>query len=304
MGEGPPLYDEPVLRWQASDKAVVPYCRWLPPKGMLRKGIVIAVPGMDESSVDWAQLGRHLSARGYEVYASDLRGQGKDLDSAERGNYHHWERWVQDVNEFAVQARGGRRLPVAYMGHSLGGMVVLGAAAAARDDGAPPDALVLYAPAFVLAFPEWFARPAAKAVQVLSLNLARVTGPAVFKLLHRDIVSNQADEAAWERSSDRLCGGMSFRYVSACLDAGKHARGLAGQVTLPVLLEYGRSDATIAMSRRSPERIREMFQSKDKELWWHPNAKADHDMLNDRLVRKEMLAKTGAWLDERLARRR
>lgn len=300
MGEGPPLYYEPFLKWQASDKAVVPYCRWLPPKGVPRKGLLIAVPGMDEPSVDWAQLGRHLSARGYEVYSSDLRGQGKDFDSPERGNYHRWTRWVEDVNEFAAQARGGRRLPVAYMGHSLGGMVALAAASQAKG-AAAPDALVLYAPAFVLAFPPWFARPAARSAQLLSLNLARVTGPAVFKLMNRNLVSNEVDEAAWERSSDRLSGGMSFRYVSACLDVGQHVRELPGRWTSPVLLEYGQSDKTIPMSQRSPERILGMFKSQDKELWWHPNPKANHDMLNDRLVRKEMLAKTSAWLDKRLA---
>lgn len=301
MCEGPPLYDEQVLRWQASDKERVPYCRWLPPKGMRRKGIVIAIPGMDESSVDWTQLGRHLSARGYEVYASDLRGQGKDFSAPARGNYHHWNRWVQDVNEFTAQVRGGRKLRVAYMGHSLGSMVALAAAASAQDSGAAPEALVLYSPAFVLAFPPWYARTAAAVVQMVSLNLARVTGPAVFELMHRNLVSNPEDEAAWERSSDRLCKGMTFRYVSACLDVGRHARGLPERLTMPVLLEYGRSDATIPMARRKPERLREMFQARDKELWWHPNPRADHDMLNDRLMRKEMLAKTCAWLDERLA---
>ncbi len=303
MGEGPPLYDEPVFKWQASDKAVLPYCRWLPPKGMTRKGIVIAIPGMDEASVDWTRLGRYVAARGYEMYSPDLRGQGKDLDARERGNYHRWRRWVEDVNEFAAQARGGRKLPVAYMGHSLGGMVALAAAERAGESAAAaaPDALVLYAPAFVLAYPRWFgARAAATTVQVMTLNLARVTGPAVFELMHRNIVSNPEDEAAWERSSDRLCGGMSFRYVGACLAVGKEARDVPGKTATPVLLQYGRSDTTIPMCKRSPERVREMFQARDTELWWHPNPKAAHDMLNDRLVRQEMLAKTYAWLDERL----
>ncbi len=300
MCEGPPLYDESVFKWQASDQVVVPYCRWLPPKGVHVKGIVIAVPGMDEPSNDWAQLGRYLSARGYEVYSSDLRGQGKDFDSSERGNYHRWRRWVQDVNEFAAQAQNGRRLPTAYMGHSLGGMVALSAASAATG-AAAPDALVLYAPAFVLAFPPWYARPAAAAAQLLTLNCGRVTGPAVFERMHRDLVSNQPDEAAWERSSDRVCRGLSFRYVSASLSIGRHARTLPSGFTAPVLLQYGKSDQTIQLSKRSPESIREMFQSPDKELWWHPNPKANHDMLNDRLVRKEMLEKTCDWLNSRLA---
>jgi alpha-beta hydrolase superfamily lysophospholipase len=303
MCEGPPLSDERVYHWRASDQAMVPYCRWLPSKGVQRKGIVIAVPGMDESSADWAQLGRHLSARGYEVYSSDLRGQGKDFDSPVRGDYHRWTRWVQDVNEFAVQVRQGRKLPVAYMGHSLGGIVALSAAATAKG-AEEPAGLVLYAPAFVLAFPPWYARTAIIGAQLATLNRGRVTGPAVFELMQRNLVSNEADEAAWERSSDRVCTGLSYRYVSACLDLGKHARDLPGRMSLPVLLQYGQSDKTIPLARRRPEKIRDMFQSKDNELWWHPDPKANHDMLNDRAMRKEMLAKTASWLDERLAERR
>jgi alpha-beta hydrolase superfamily lysophospholipase len=301
MCEGGPLYDEPVFKWQASDGVSVPYSRWLPPKGIRRKGLVIAVPGMDESSNEVAQLGRHLSARGYEVYSSDLRGQGKDVDSSERGNYHRWRRWVEDVNEFAAHARDGRKLPIAYMGHSLGGMVALSAASAAQG-AAAPDALMLYAPAFVLAFPPWYDRPAVTSAQLLTLNFGRVTGPALFKLANRNLVSNEPDEAAWERSSDRLCRGFSFRYISVCFDIGQHARKLPGRICVPVLLQYGKSDATIAMSKRSPEKIRDMFQSRDTELWWHPDARANHDMLNDHLIRKAMLEKTSSWLDQRLAK--
>ncbi|WP_395751641.1 alpha/beta fold hydrolase [Prosthecobacter sp.] len=298
MCEGPPLSDEPLNYWRASDGVEVPCCRWLPPRNVKRKGIVIAVPGMDEGSDDWGQLGRHLSARGYEVYASDLRGQGRDVNCPERGDYHRWQRWVEDVNEFAALVRGKRSLRVAYMGHSLGGIVALHAAASAEGRG--PDALVLYAPAFVLAYPPWFARPAVTLAKVATLNCCRVTGPAVFKLIGRNLVSNVEDEAAWERSSDRMRKGMSMRYVLACLDAGKHARDLPGQVTVPVLLEYGGSDATLYMCGRSPRSLCDMFQSPDKELWWHPDREANHDMVNDRLVRREMLDKTYLWLNDRL----
>ncbi len=301
MCEGPPLSEEPLYKWRASDGVEVPYCQWLPPKGMRPKGLVIAVPGMDEASDDWGQLGRHLSARGYEVYSCDLRGQGRDMDCPERGDYHRWKRWVEDVNEFADHARGKRSLHMAYMGHSLGGILAL--SAAVSSEGRGPDALVLYAPAFVLAYPPWFARPAVTLAEAVTFNQSRVTGPAVFELIGRNLVSNVEDEAAWERSCDRLCKGMTLRYVLACMDAGKQARNLPGKVNIPVLLQYGRSDATLYMCRRSPGRLWEMFHSEDKELWWHPDPEANHDMLNDRMVRRVMLDKTCSWLNDRVSAR-
>lgn len=300
MCQGRPLYEEPVFKWKASDGAAVTYCRWLPPQGTPRKGIVVAVPGLDEAAIEWAHLGRYLSKRGYEVHASDLRGQGRDFESAHRGDYHHWQRWVNDVNEFAFQVVRGRDLPVAYVGQSLGALIALAASSSAKGE-AVPDALVLQAPALALAWPIPPLRSLAFMAQIMTLNRGRVTGPAVLELTQGEIVSNATDEAIWETSPDRLCKGMSFRYLSACLNAGQHVRKLPQQFNAPVLIQYGASDKTFKLSRRTPREFFDMFQSCDRELWLHPNPQANHDMLNDRLMRPELLFKTAVWLEKRLA---
>lgn len=299
MGQGRPLYDEAAHTWHTADGAAVPYQRWLPPEGRATKGIVIAVPGLDEAAVEWAPLGRHLAQQGYEVYASDLRGQGRDFQHPQRGNYHRWQHWVQDVNELAARQKGGRRLPVAYVGQSLGCLVALSAAASAAPGGAP-QALVLQAPALALAFPPFYARPVVAAAQILTLNQARVTGPAAMRLSKTCIMSNVEDQKLWEASPDRLCGGFSYRYLSACFNVGHHARNLPEQVRMPVLIQHGREDKTYALSRRMPADLHAQLASPDKELWVHPNPQASHDMVNDRLMRAETLRKTTAWLDEHL----
>jgi alpha-beta hydrolase superfamily lysophospholipase len=298
MGQGRPLYDEPVLQWKASDGAAVTYCRWLPPHGMSRKGIVIAVPGLDEAAIEWAQLGRHLSKRGYEIYASDLRGQGRDHGNTQRGNYHHWQRWVSDVNEFAVQMIRGRDLPVAYVGQSMGALIALAAGSSASKT---PDALVLHAPALALAWPLHTLRPLTAVAQIVTLNRSRVTGPAFLELTGSEIVSNIPDETAWETSPDRVCEGLTFRYISACFNVGQHARTLPRKFRSPVLVQYGHSDETFKLARRTPGEFLDMFPSSDKELWLHPSPKANHDMLNDRLMRAELLAKMTSWLEKHLA---
>lgn len=261
---------------------------------MSAKGIVIAVPGLDEASVEWAQLGRSLSKRGYEVYASDLRGQGRDVDHPQRGNYHRWQRWVQDVNEFATLQRRGRRLPVAYVGQSLGSVLALAAASSAEQT---PTALVLQSPALVLAHPPVWARPVVATAQMVTLNAARVTGPAALELGRNKLMSTEADEKLWEMSPDRLCKGFSYRYLSACFNAGHHVRNLPPKFTAPVLVQYGRSDKLFDLSRRTPEEFLEAFASRDKEVWPHPDPQANHDLINDRVMREVTLAKTASWLD-------
>lgn len=297
MCQGRPLYAETTSLWKASDGASVPFCRWLPPCGTRSKGIVIAIPGLDEASVEWAQLGRHLSRRGYEVFSSDLRGQGRDFTHPQRGNYHRWQRWVQDVNEFATLQRNGRGLPVAYVGQSLGSVLALAAASSAEN---PPMALVLQSPALVLPHPPWFARPVVALAQLVTLNAARVTGPAALELGRNKLMSNEADEILWEQSPDRLCKGFSYRYLSACFNAGHHVRNLPQAFAAPVLVQYGRSDKLFDLAQRKPEAFLRQFASADKELWPHPDPLANHDLINDRVMRDVTLKKTAAWLDQHL----
>lgn len=299
MGTGKPLYDEPTLSWTASDGNAVPYTRWLP-AGRAR-GLIIAVPGLEEASVEWAQLGRSLAQQGYEVYSSDLRGQGRDFQHPQRGNYHRWQRWVLDVNEFASLQDHGRRLPVAYVGQSLGSLIAL-AAASRRET--PPDALVLQAPALALAYPPWYARSVVALAQMATFNQARVTGPAALQLSKTFLMSNTPDNIAWETSTDRLCQGFSYRYLSACFNTGHHVSKLPGKYTAPVLIQYGESDKTFDLAQRQPPEFHTTFISADKELWKHPNPHASHDLLNDRLMRRETLRKTAQWIHQRLASQR
>ena len=299
MGKGRPLYDEPTYVWHPSDGSTVPYCRWLPPRGVQTKGVIVAVPGMDEAAVEWTPLGRHLAQHGYEVYASDLRGQGRDFTHPQRGNYHRWQRWVQDVNEFAAQQRRGRKLPLAYVGQSLGCLVAMSAAAAAPPDTAP-QALVLQAPALALAFPPWYGRPVAVMAQVLTLNQARITGPAAMQRSKTSIMSNLEDQQRWEASPDRLCDGFTYRYVSACLNVGHHTHGIPQRMQVPLLIQHGSNDKTYALSRRQPADLLASWKSADKELWTHPDSNASHDLVNDRKVRGPTLRKVTAWLDTHL----
>lgn len=300
MGSGIVLHGDEVRHWQAAGQHLT-YCHWLPAPGVQPRGIVIAVPGLDEACTEMAPLGRHLSARGYEVYASDLRGQGKDLASGHRGNHHAWRQWVQDVNAFAGRMRRGRHLPTAYLGQSLGGLAALAAAVDATTAGQPaPATVVLHSPALALAYPPWYARPAVAALQVFSLNRWRGTTPAVLQRMKARIFSNEPDEAAWETSPDRVSKGFTARYFSACLDLGHHVRSVPARITMPVLMQYGLSDKTIAMAKVTPEEFRASLASTGHAIAAHPNGSANHQQRNDHLMRPALLHTTAQWLDRNL----
>ncbi len=307
MWQGKTLYQEPVLPWQPRADKPVPsglpekntalsYCRWLPPSSIKTRGIIIAVPGLDQSCVEWTPMGLYLAARGYEVYASDLRGQGKDYVTAGRGNYHDWRQWVEDVNDFAHQMRGRRNLPVAYVGQSLGALVAASAAAEAKDTGfLKPTTVVLHSPVLALVYPPMIARPSVATLQVLSLNQSRMTTPAILEATDSSIMSNAADEKTWETSPDRVWPGFSPRYFSACLDIGRHMRDVPARLHMPVLIQHGESDQAMKLARRSPAQFCDMFANSSK-LWKHPNEAAGHDMLNDRQMCNALLEKMSHWL--------
>lgn len=308
MWQGKTLYQESVLPWQPrADKptpsgmplinTALSFGRWLPPPSIKTRGIVIAVPGLDESCVEWAPMGLYFAARGYEVYASDLRGQGKDYVTTGRGNYHDWRQWVDDVNDFAHQMRGGRKLPVAYVGQSLGALVAASAAAEAKENGfQPPMTVVMHSPALALVYPPLITRPAVVVLQAVSLNQSRMSTPAILEATDKSIMSNDVDEKAWETSPDRVWPGFSPWYFSACLGIGHHVRGVPTRLQMPVLIQYGRSDPTLRYSKRTPEQFCDLFAHPGSRFWAHPSEDASHDMLNDRRMRIPLLEVTSDWL--------
>jgi alpha-beta hydrolase superfamily lysophospholipase len=129
---------------QAVDGVRVHFRRWLP-DGAVR-GTIQILHGASEHSGRYARLATALTARGFAVYAMDLRGHGRTAESTGIGRLGGLgiDRVLDDVR--ALHLLMDERHPGAprvLLGHSMGSIVAL---ASAERDGADLAGLVLSGP--------------------------------------------------------------------------------------------------------------------------------------------------------------
>jgi pimeloyl-ACP methyl ester carboxylesterase len=107
--------NEPESRWYTSQRLRLHYVVW----GDERNPPVLLVHGGRDHARNWDFVARELLAE-YAVYAVDLRGHG-DSDWSTGGMYSMPE-YTADIAAFAAHLD---RDPLALVGHSLGGGIVL-----------------------------------------------------------------------------------------------------------------------------------------------------------------------------------
>jgi alpha-beta hydrolase superfamily lysophospholipase len=112
---------------------------------------VVIVHGLGEHAGRWEHVGRWLASEGIDVHAYDQRGFG--LSAGRRAWIDRWAQLHEDLGSRVVAVRDARPdLPLALYGHSLGGVVALGAD---LDGRAQADMLVLSAPGLDVRIPAW-----------------------------------------------------------------------------------------------------------------------------------------------------
>ena len=116
----------------------LPLRRWGEARGA--RGLVLALHGFNDHAGAFVQLGPALAARGFLVYAYDQRGFGT---TAGRGRWAGEDRLIADLRAVAAVLRQHHpRLPLTLLGESMGGAVIMAAAATV-----PAAGRVLIAPA-------------------------------------------------------------------------------------------------------------------------------------------------------------
>ena len=182
------------------------------------------------------------------------------------------------------------------MGQSTGAIVALNAASREKGQTAPKD-IILQSPAVLLVLPPGLVRPALLAGPILRRNTWRGTTPGLLALKKLTIMDNPLDEAAWERSPDRVCAGFTFQSIRSCYALGADTGHRLAGIHQPVLIQYGPDDPLFTLTsspQDSPRQFQSMLGSTDKHRTWIPQG--HHDMLNDRSTRRTLLAQVDAWL--------
>jgi alpha-beta hydrolase superfamily lysophospholipase len=202
---------------------------WLPDAADPR-AIVVLVHGFGEHSDRYDWVAGRLVTAGYAVYASDHRGHGRsqgdralvDVDTV-----------VADIDRLVDRAAGAHpQLPVAMLGHSLGGLIAIRYALAHQRR---LRALVLSGPLAALDAPA----PAL----ALARGLARIAPRLGVTSLDARLVSRDpAVVAAYREDPLVHHGPIPAQTVAQMARTVERLPDVVGRVTLPTLIVYGTAD--------------------------------------------------------------
>lgn len=268
--------------FQSPDGLRIHMREWLPEAAP--RAVVAICHGVNSHGGQHAWTAGKLVARGFAVYAVDLRGRGK----SEGDRFY-----VEDIADYVADLRGligiarARHpgLPVYLLGHSAGGVV---SCTLALDHPDEIDGLIcesfafqVPAPGFVLAAIKGLSHVAPR-LGVLTLKMKDFTrDPEALKALEADPLTRDETQPAMT--------------VAALVRADERLHDSFERITLPVLILHGTEDhATVC---RGSEYFHQHAGSADKTLKLYEGHY--HDLLND-IGKDGVLADIVAWIEARL----
>lgn len=262
------------------DRRAIPYAaiesRWIAPDGVAlrridlpgesadalggRRGALLFLAGRGDCYEKYLETLHHWHARGWRVTAVDWRGQaGSGRLGLDRvtGHIDDFAIWVDDLAALWDEWRAETPGPHVVVGHSMGGHLVLRAAAEQRID---PAALVLSAPMLGL-HPTFVPLALLRAAAWAMLRLGDPRRPAWTwsekpgelpadrsNLLTHD-AARYADEAWWRAARPELVMGPgSWGWVAAALASIRALSrpGVLEGVAQPVLMLATTQDRLVA----------------------------------------------------------
>ncbi|MFO1209194.1 MAG: alpha/beta hydrolase [Amaricoccus sp.] len=258
---------------------------WLPAGAP--RAVVAICPGFNAHSGHYAWVAGQMAAKGFAVYAVDLRGRG--LSEGERFYVEDIDEYVADVDGM-IDIAGARHpgLPLFLLGHSAGGVV---ACCYALEHQEKIDALVCESFAFQVPAPG-FLIAALKGLSHVAPHLGVLT------LKMEDFSRDPAAVAAL--NADPLVAGETqpAMTVAALARADERLHDAFEQITVPVLILHGTDDhATVY---HGSEYFEAHAGSAVKSLKLYEGHY--HDLLND-VGKEAVAADILAWLDARVVAR-
>lgn len=269
--------------------------RWLP-AGKPRAALQI-IHGMAEHGGRYARLAAALNAAGYAVYAQDLPGHGRSVDSvrdlghlADRDGWSFTLDCIHAVNRQI--AAGQPDVPLLMLGHSMGGYLLQhyvtehsGELRGAVFSGCSGDLGPLRAVGLALIRLEMLMGPRRRSwlgEQLSFRDFNRRFRPArtAFDWLSRDAA--EVDRYVADPLCGFRCSGETWRQLlQACGGLGDPARLQRIRKDLPVLLVSGSADAAIQGEKglRALERLYRAAGLSSVEVRIYPGAR--HELLNE-----------------------
>ncbi len=263
------------------------YQHWRP--AAVPNAVLVIVHGLAEHSGRHERFGRELAEVGYAVEAFDLRGHGRS--EGMWGYVASFDDYLRDSETFLQNVRARYAgLPLALMGHSMGGTI---AALLAIEGRFPFEALILSAPAVRLWQDVGWAARAFSHMASRFLPKLR-TLPLAAQYISRDLAVVQA----YEQDPLVYRAGLRLRTVDELLRATQRVRVGAANIRVPLLILQGTGDRLV--QPRGAIELYERASSADKTLRLYEGLY--HELLNEP-EREQVLADIMAWLEGHFAPR-
>lgn len=261
------------LHWQA----------WHP--GGTARAVVLIAHGLAEHAGRYAHVAKALTDAGFVVYAVDHAGHGRS--PGRRCAVNDFSRFVEGMLELDRHARTALPgLPVALLGHSMGGLI---AGLTALAEPGRFGALVLSGPAVIAPDP-----PPRWQEFIVRLLARFVPNLGALALDANEISRDPAVVAAYLADPLVYTGKIPAGLVVAIFDAMAELQERATALTLPLLAMHGSEDRLTAPG--GSELVVARAASADKTLRLWPGLK--HEIFNEP-ERAEVLEVLASWLGER-----
>lgn len=256
------------------------------------RAAVIICHGLGEHSGRYEELAHDFARVGLSTFALDHRGHGRS--DGRRGHVRRFSRYIHDVEKFRRRVEGavGPELPKFFLGHSLGGLVVI--RYLEEYQGVPASGAILSAPLLGVAMdvPRWkkqIARLLYYAVPALPMSSGLKP-----ELLSHDtevVEAYERDTLVHDRITPRLYGELGREIEMA------FAR--AARIRPPILLLVPSADRLVRadLMQRFAAHL-EGATSVRKQTY----AGLYHEVLNE-TIRSRVVADVLGWIERRLPSR-
>jgi alpha-beta hydrolase superfamily lysophospholipase len=248
------------------------------------RAVVVFTHGQGDWSDRYRHVARAFNARGFAMYAYDLRGHG--VSEGPRGHTPSYDAFLDDlrlVYEWASQENPGRKLFL--YGHSLGGQITLNFALRRKPE---VTGVIATGPWLRLAFdPPAFLVALGRVMNSVYPAFSQSNGIVPGQLSH--------DQAWIDTLHDpqQYHTRITAREYFAATNAAAYALQHAAELSLPLLLMHGQADPII-----SPGGTREFYErasSADKTLTLYEGMY--HEITNE-TERQRVIDDLCDWLDK------
>ncbi|MDY6783659.1 MAG: alpha/beta hydrolase [Cyanobacteriota bacterium] len=261
------------------------YQSWYPPQDCQPRATIVIVHGLGAHSGVFETIVCHLAARGYALYALDLRGNGRS--PGQRGYINNWQEFRDDLTAFVAFVTAKEpSVPLFLVGHSLGGLAALDWSLYGEGE---TRGLIALSPTLGKVGVSPLRRAIARLLSRVWPRFTLDTG-IDRSASSRDpafIAESQGDPLRHARASARLATEFA--------DALARVKARATDLKVPLLILHGSGDR-VALPEGSRCFI-EQVAAPDKELREYPEAY--HEMHND-LNCREVLSDLERWLEAHL----